>query len=642
VTVRWLVVLICCAWSAPAFAAPEPIVILGLRPGSRSFEGPTELKRLGEAQKLRRVANSVVREIAERPIIDDGGLRTVLGVEYLVDFMDCRAVTACIVKRTTKLKKLATYMVYGEYTVAGPEYRFRIKLFELRQAKIAKQVEFTLTETDVEDRKLWRREVEPLFEVIASKPPDPPAEPPVTPAEPPGDPDVPELAPITTTPEPDPNATTAVEGAATASTEPFIDTSVLDAINQGITWHGHFQHYSAVGVRGGGLYGDFVTFDDRLQLEFESDLNHVRVVGKPQLLLDVRSESLDVRFREMYAARDYRRVDFAVGQQVVTWGVTDFFPVVDIINARDYASLRNWKPIDEKLPVTALQSRALLGPVTLHLLAVPVMKRGTFQLDPKQPFALPLPTPPGATIEQPKNAAKLGNSGGGIRIDLAVGAWKLSTYALIGRDPLPAVYVKSDPITMETRLVVDNDRVAAGALSIVGTLPGDFLLKAEGAAYHRLDDECEGDPACFYTRRVPTGRANIAIERKISSGLDAHLQFISELTRSKDVPRLPPVIDLFAPGLPEQFNWRRMVTMNLRGSYLRGDFVPQLFVYWSPDDEDYFANADVEIHLADGYALAVGGFLFDGYAADENKNRYTLAGAQKRSTNAYLRVTAWF
>ena len=442
-------------------------------------------------------------------------------------------------------------------------------------------------------------------------------------------------------------------GAATAagSGDAFIDNSVLDAISRGIAWHGHLQDYTAMGIRHG-FKRDLITFEDRLQLEFESDINQVRVVGKPQLLYNVLDGKSDLQFREIYAARDYKRFDVTVGEKIVTWGVTDFWPVVDIVNPRTFVQIRNWRPIDEKLPVPSLQSTLLFGRLTFHLIAVPYMGRSQYQIDQTKPFALPIPAPGGTTVGlADRTPADLSNVGGGARMDLAVAAWKFSFYGLLGRDVMPAVHadVSIDPEN-PTNFAVDNDRVAMAATSLQGTI--DWLgsiLKAEAAVYHRMDDDCEGKtavifgvPQCFYLRRVPTARANVALERHVLPGLDAHLQFISEFTRAKDVPRLPSNAAIIAPGLPEQYKWNQILTLRLQGMYRKGDFRPMAFIYWSMADESYFINTDLEYHVADGFALALGGFWFKGYAKDSNKNKYTMIGSLEGSSNAYLRATAWF
>ena len=79
-----------------------------------------------------------------------------------------------------------------------------------------------------------------------------------------------------------------------------------------------------------------------------------------------------------------------------------------------------------------------------------------------------------------------------------------------------------------------------------------------------------------------------------------------------------------------------------QGRWARGDFRPSAFLYWSLEDEDGFANLDLEYHLADGFALSIGGFWFEGYAGDPARNRFTFAGSLESSSNGYMRATAWF
>jgi hypothetical protein len=670
--------------TAVADGQREPILVIGLRPAAKNVDGPSEIRRLSEAQRLRRVANDVVRDVAHRPIIDDAGLRTTLGVEYLVDFMDCRGKVACVARVVAKLKKTASLGVYGEYAVVNKTFQFRFRLMDLGQAKILKEVEFKLEESDVEDRKLWRRELEPLADAIPSEPEVTTPTGPTTGGPTTGGPTtggpttggpttggpttggpttggpttgggeegtgIPELAPISTEGAAE-GAGAATGGAKGGSGEAFIDNSVLEAISRGISWHGHFQDYTAMGIRHG-RKGDLLTFEDRLQLEFESDINQVRVVGKPQLVYNHIDEKLDVQFREMYAARDYKKFDVSVGQKIVTWGITDFWPIVDIVNPRNFSVIRNWRPIDEKVPIPTLESTWLFGRLTFHLLGIPYLKRSSFQLDQARPFALPIPAPGGTTVGLVKSpAADLSNVGGGVRVDLAVAAWKVSFYGLVGHDVLPAVHadVSIDPAN-PTNFAVDNDRVAMVATSVQGTIDAlGTILKAEAAAYHRLNDDCAGKtgvifgvPECFYLRRVPSARVNIAFERHILPGLDAHLQLISEITYGADKLPLPENVTFIAPGLPEQYAWNKIVTLRLQGMYKKDDFRPMAFVYWSKDDEALFINVDLEHHIADGFALALGGFWFQGYAKDPNKDRYTLVGSMEGSSNVYLRATAWF
>jgi hypothetical protein len=253
-------------------------------------------------------------------------------------------------------------------------------------------------------------------------------------------------------------------------------------------------------------------------------------------------------------------------------------------------------------------------------------------------------------IVQPDVPDSLRSSGGGAAVDIAIGTWKTSLYALWGRNPLPTAYAVVDPMTFASEVRVENERVAMAAASAQGTLDAiDSLIKAEAAYYVRVDDRCEGateiapgTPSCFYLRRVPTARATVAIERQVIEGLAAHLQLISEITRGADVPELPVTATMLAPGLVPQHRFVPIATLRLQGMWARGDFRPSAFFYWSIADRDLFANVDLEYHLTDGFALSVGGFWFEGYDDHPEQNRFTIAGSLESSSHAYLRATAWF
>jgi hypothetical protein len=437
----------------------------------------------------------------------------------------------------------------------------------------------------------------------------------------------------------------------------FIGGTSLDTVARGLAWHGYVQTYAAAGIRGG-YKRDFLTFENRLQLEFETDVSPVlHIVGRPQLIYDGLTEQVHVAFRELYATRFYKKFDLSVGQRIHTWGITDFWPVVDIINPRDFSPIRNWKPIDEKIPVPTLHLSSVFGRVTLQALGIVLTRASQYQLDRTQPFAIPISIPDSIPILQDRPPTSLrGGAGGGVAMDVVLGTWKTSLYALLGRNPLPTAYGRVDPASgPEVR--VENERVAMAAASAQGTL--DFigtLIKTEAAYYARVDDHCSGatevppgfpgippgTPNCFYLRRVPTARGTFAMEREIIEGLDVHLQLIGEYTRRQDIPPLPAVTMGLAPGLVTQPRINPIVTLRLQGSWARGDFRPSAFAYWSIADQAWFSNVDLEYHVADGFALAAGGFWFEGYAADPAKNRFTFGGSIEQSSNAYLRVTAWF
>ena len=161
-----LISLLSALGSRPAFAEGqrEPVIVVGLRPAKgTSLDGPTDIRGLGQAQHLRRVIDDAVRLVAQRPIIDDQGLRAAIGVEYLVDFVDCRGRVTCVAALVARLRKVTSLAIDGSYVNDGSTYHIRMRLIDVRRRKLVAEVEFKLDEGDIEDRKLWRRQLEPLF-----------------------------------------------------------------------------------------------------------------------------------------------------------------------------------------------------------------------------------------------------------------------------------------------------------------------------------------------------------------------------------------------------------------------------------------------------------------------------------------------
>lgn len=673
-----LFVALLCSWrradAQKAVSHKNPILFVGLRPTrGQSFTSSTALRRLSEAQRLREIAGSVVRTLTGRQVLNHATLRDTLGPAYLVDFVDCRGKPSCVHQVVRKLANRAKRAVYGDYTVDNDSYRFRIRLIDTATGKLLHEVTFNLAESEKENRDQWRRELKPLLVDLIPKVAPPPGQGGKKAAKGAGSGGgggggggggsgeangVPELTPISTGSGGGGGSGNGGGSASSNSSSSggdnggFVDDAALDAIDRGVAWHGYFQSYAATGTRLP-FAGNMLIFNNLLQLQFESTITPIRIVGKPQLLFDTIRGQVHPDFRELYAARDYKHADVSIGERILTWGVTDFWPVVDIVNPRDFSRIQNWKPIDEKLPVPVIRTQFVHGPVTLRLIGIPLLRNSKFQLDPKSAFALPIPAPPGAPVQQEQLPVSLDNTGGGGALDLALSSWKFSLYGLLGRNPLPTVYINLDPMNPMAlpSTTVENERVVMAGASIVGNIDSlGAILKAEGAYYYRLDNHCAGltavvgpgIPQCFYVRRVPTARATISLARQVVPGLDATLQFISEYTRSSDRPQLPAATQMLAPGFFRQLAYNPILTFRLQGRFRKDDFRPTFFAYWSMGDEDYFVNADLQYYLADGFALSLGGFYFDGYASNPWKNAYTFAGSLEAASNVYLRATAWF
>lgn len=144
----------------------EPVVTAGLRPTSGSDYKATDIKRLSEAQRLREIADQIIKEIVGRPVLNHAGLRAALGSEYLVDFFDCKGAPSCVGRVLARLRERATLAVYGDYSVRRKNYLVRMRLLDLGTSKLLAEVEFSMRAGDIEDQDRWKRELTVLLAAV--------------------------------------------------------------------------------------------------------------------------------------------------------------------------------------------------------------------------------------------------------------------------------------------------------------------------------------------------------------------------------------------------------------------------------------------------------------------------------------------
>lgn len=627
------------AQAAPA--KEDAIVVVGITP---LRNGKYDPKRLREAKNIRDTIQIALQR-KKRKVLSDDPKR--LGNDFQKKFNECEAKEACVVSLLDPLRSRFTFAVYGDYQIIGSRYNVRLRLIDLDSGTVIKANDYVVAKNVIGNPTRWRKSLESAFAFLIEELPEP-AEP--TTEEPPTE------QPPPTGPEGGEQPVGPVLDAIVIGPDEedsFIDRTSIDAQNRGALWHGHFQQYFATGLRRG-FANEFLIMEERLQLEFDAPVAGFRMIGRPQLVFDWFTKKIDPRFREVYATRQTDTFELSFGQRILTWGITDFWPVVDIINPRDFTTLRNWRPIDEKKPTPMLKLTLFSGGLSVEFLALPLLLSSSYILDRTKPFGLPIPQSAGGIAvdvslqsEAPPPPSEIG---GGIRIKYSIGDWAVSAYGLLARDVTPtAALLIANPVVVMPEVKVFNQRVIMGALSLQGSLDAiDTIIKTEAAVYYAVDDLCDGNrtpaslPGCTYLRRTPEARATLGFERKILSGLDAHLQLIAEGIRGDRIHKIPPRIAVELPGFEPQHALNPIATVRLQGQFRKNDFRPMLFAYWAYLDEELFVNLDLEYHIADGMALAVGGLWFEGYARKDTEKIYTLAGAQEKSSNVYLRATAWF
>ncbi|MBA3396432.1 MAG: hypothetical protein H0T89_27625 [Deltaproteobacteria bacterium] len=656
--IRWILSVVLLLVLAPQRAdaqtsRDDAVVSIGVVP---LRDGKFDQRMMGEAQTIRKTIEVAIGTKG-RKVLGHEDMIKLLGAGYLDALIACASKEDCVVKLLAPIKDQFTYAVYGDYVVVQGRFKLRLRVINLVEGKLVRTTDYRVARNILLTPDRWRKSLEFAFvSLLRDLPLSDGTEPDITPPDgTPPDGTPPDGTPPDGTPPDGADAGPVLEPITIGPDDdgqPFIDAEAVDEASRGAVLHGHFQQYIAIGMVGkGGIAGfknDFLIFDDRMQLDFEKKVGPYKLIGRPQFEYDWLTKQLDVKFREIYAVTNFDHLEISFGQRILAWGITDFWPVVDIVNPRDLSTLRNWRPIDEKLPAPMLRTVVSYGQLSVEVVVIPFLGESAYQLEQTLPFALPIPA--GVPLTLTEFEVNQDNLGGGMQIKRQFGDWALSAYGLLGRDPLPGVVLARNMATMMPSIEVFNERIALAAASVQGSLDAiDTIVKAEAAYYHHPDDTCEGRraepdefglPGCSYLRRTPMARATLGLERRVITGLDAHLQLIAERTAAGDIDETPPIIRFQFQQFEQQRELNPITTLRLQGNWLKNDFRPMLFAYWAPADKDIFVNLDLEYHVADGMALAVGGFWFEGYA--HKGKTYTLFGGLENVSHAYFRGTAWF
>src|SRR5947208_1732333 len=118
--------------------------MLGLRP-TEGAHGPTELRRLADAQRTRALLESLFELVSGHTVVGHDKLGSLLGNSYMVDLFDCGERLDCIRRRIAPLRQ-AGYRsaVYATYWIEGDTAHFAFSTFSLTDNAAPKRQEFDL------------------------------------------------------------------------------------------------------------------------------------------------------------------------------------------------------------------------------------------------------------------------------------------------------------------------------------------------------------------------------------------------------------------------------------------------------------------------------------------------------------------
>jgi hypothetical protein len=359
--------------------------------------------------------------------------------------------------------------------------------------------------------------------------------------------------------------------------------------------------------------GDFLLGDQRLELELAraAESGRVRAYAKADFVHDAVEGAARIDVREAFLTLTSTRVDLRMGRQVITWGVGDLVFINDVF-PKDWTALIAGQPLQYlKLGSDAANLNLYLGPVSAQVVAVPffqsdVLPDGT-RLIGFTPF-------PGRSTRDVQPDQRIGNTEVALRLSGRVGRFDTAAYAFRGfwGSPPGVELDGEDAVRFYPRLAVYGAS-AQGAFA-------QGILSLETGFYDSRDDPDGRNPAIENSQL----RALVGYQRALGGNLTVGAQYYAERMVEYDRYRLTT-----PPSFPVRLQTRHNVTARITRLFNYQTSQVSVFVWASPNDEDYYLNPEVRHSLSDEVWVAAGANVFGG------SQRHTFFGQFDRNDNVY-------
>lgn len=403
----------------------------------------------------------------------------------------------------------------------------------------------------------------------------------------------------------------------------LVTTVARPAAAQETTLHGFVQaNYSVrfAETRPNDPPGDFLLGDHRLQFELARTSASGRVTAhvKVDFVHDAVAGAAHLDVREAFLTLTGTRFDLRLGRQVITWGVGDLVFINDVF-PKDWTALIAGQPLQYlKIGSDAANLNLYLGPISVQLVAVPFFEADVLPDGTSLIAFTPFPGRPTRDV-QPEQRVE--NTELALRVHGRVGRFDAAAYAFRG-------FWGSPP-----GLQLDGNEVIrfSPGLTVYGaSLQGAFahgVLSLETGYYDSRDDPHGSNPAIENSQV----RALVGYQRAFGDSLTVGAQYYAERALDHDRYRLS-----LPPSFPTRARTRHNATVRVTRLFNYQSSQVSLFVWASPNEEDYYVNPEVRHRLSDEVWLAAGANIFGGMKA------HTFFGQFDRNDNVYVTVRYTF
>ncbi len=355
--------------------------------------------------------------------------------------------------------------------------------------------------------------------------------------------------------------------------------------------------------------------DERVQLEITRSGGIAQLLGKIDLYYDAVDKRADLDVREAYIDLTLGKFDIRIGRQIVTWGVGDLVFINDVFPKNWVAFLSGQSLQYLKVGSDAININFFPKFASIQIIAIPfyqsdVLPRGERLLafDPLPDISNRKEIHPEMTLENTQIAGRLYRY---------IGNFDFSLYFYRGfwGSP-PGMILDSN----ESLLTFTHPRLNVYG----GSLQGAFLngvLSLEGGYYDSRDDP-KGTKPGIENSQV---RFLLGYQRALGDNFTLGFQYYGEriLDHTEYVQNLPS-------AFPVRKEWRHTLSLRLTQFLKYQALRISFFMFYSPNENDYYINPEIKYDFGSGVWLALGGIFLGG------EKDHTFLGQFEKNDNVYF------
>ena len=362
----------------------------------------------------------------------------------------------------------------------------------------------------------------------------------------------------------------------------------------------------------------FLLAEERLRLDLSVWSETIEMEARVKLdgTHDSVDGEFDVDLREAYVDYSSGKLDLRVGRQIATWGVGDLLFINDVF-PKDWVSFFSGRPLEYlKLGVDSARVNYSTNALNVELMIVTDFRPDTlptpqrfFLHDNFSGVADRMQVHPDTGLDNPELA---------LRMYRRIGGFDASAYAYRGywRSPGQA----PDDYTVPTQVTHFFPALSVYGLSAQGQAMGG-VLSIEGGYYDSRDDSAGVNPAITNSE----ARFLLGYQRQLSEDFTIGVQYYAEAMMDFNA------YERTLPNVSTPRNkYRDIVTLRLTRFLGHQTWMLSLFAFYSPEEQDYLLQPEVDYKVSDAFSVTLGANLFGG------EKRTTFLGQFDRNDNLYL------